>query len=163
MKLELYQVGLIALAILGAFVLLSIQAWFRRTNRQATSLASPQFTDFINNGRAGSYVTTTFAERALDRISAHGLGFSGKALVLVNEDGVQVSRKGEKSFLINKASLVGLSRSSAVIDKAVEKDGLLSLRWRLGDSEVESHFRFASSEEREIVAREVSSLVGGVH
>jgi hypothetical protein len=160
--LELYQVGLIALALLGAFVLLAIQAWFRRTNGQATSLVTPQFTGFINNGRAGSYVTTTFAERALDRISAHGLGFSGKALVLVNEDGVQVSRKGEKSFLIKKASLVGLSRSSAVIDKAVEKDGLLSLRWRLGDSEVESHFRFASSEERESVAREVSSLLGGV-
>lgn len=163
MMLELYQVGLIALALLVAFVLLAIQAWFKRTSRQATSLATPQFTDFIDNGRAGSYVTTTFAEKALDRISAHGLGFSGKALVMVNKDGVQVSRKGEKSFLINKASLVGLSRSSAVIDKAVEKDGLLSLRWRLGDSEVESHFRFASSDDRESLAREVSSLIGGVN
>lgn len=163
MMLELYQVGLIALALLGVLVFLAIQAWFRRANKQATSLAIPQFTDFNDNGRAGSYVTTTFAEKGLDRISAHGLGFSGKALVMVNKDGVQVSRKGEKSFLINKASLVGLSRSSAVIDKAVEKDGLLSLRWRLGDSEVESHFRFASSEERESVAREVSSLIGGVN
>jgi len=58
--------------------------------------------------------------------------------------------------------LLDLTRSSAVIDRAVEKDGLLSLRWKLGDTELESHFRFTSSQSRDHVAREVSNLLVGV-
>jgi hypothetical protein len=56
---------------------------------------------------------------------------------------------------------VDLSRTSGVIDKVVEKDGLLSLRWQLGDSELESHFRFASSQARDEIALKVSQLIVG--
>jgi hypothetical protein len=48
-----------------------------------------------------------------------------------------------------------------VIDKAVEKEGLLSLRWKLGQAVVESHFRFPTSNERDLLGKEVANLLVG--
>jgi hypothetical protein len=58
--------------------------------------------------------------------------------------------------------LVDLARTSGVIDKVVEKDGLLSLRWVLGTTELETHFRFANSQSRDEIALKVSKLIVGV-
>ena len=79
----------------------------------------------------------------------------------VSGEGVHVSRYGERSFIIRKSSLVDLVRSSVVIDKAVEKDGLLSIVWKLGDTELESHFRFANSRARDEIALKISELLVG--
>lgn len=157
--LELYQVGLIALAILFVFMFLAVRSWNRRASKQSYLLEIPAFTKFKDEGSLGSYVATTFADRPLDRVSAHGLGYQGKARVFVDKAGVQISRTGEKSFLIGKASLLDLSRSSGVIGKAVEQGGLLSVRWMLGESEVESHLRFARAADRDLVANGVSVLL----
>jgi hypothetical protein len=157
--LELYQVGLIAIAILILFIWLAARGWRKRVSSQSGVLDKPDFTDFKSEGSVGSYVATTFADRPLERVSAHGLGYPGNARVFVDKNGVQISRTGEKCFLISSSSLIGISRTSAVIDKAVEKDGLLSLRWKLGDSELESHLRFASSAVRDLVANDVSVLL----
>jgi hypothetical protein len=159
MMLELYQVGLIAISILILFIWLAARGWRKRVSSQTGVLEMPDFTDFKDEGSAGSYVATTFADRPLERVSAHGLGYPGNARVFIDKNGVQISRTGEKCFLISSSSLIGISRTSAVIDKAVEKDGLLSLRWKLGDSELESHLRFASSTARDLVANDVSALL----
>ena len=160
--LELYQVGLIAIAVLCVLIALAARSWVKKANTQNIVLAMPQFSEFVDDGDSGSYVATTFAGRPLDRVSAHGLAYAGKARVLVDDKGVQISRTGEKSFLIGKASLLSVSRSSAVIDKAVEKDGLLSLRWKLGESEVETHLRFTSAQSRDFVATGASELLRSI-
>lgn len=157
--LELYQVGLIAIAILVVFIFLAARGWSRRTMTQGDLMEKPFFTDYKDEGSIGSYVATTFADRPLERVSAHGLGYPGKARVFVDKSGVQISRTGEKCFQIRSPFLLGISRTSAVIDKAVEKDGLLSLRWKLGESEVESHLRFANAAARDLVANDVSALL----
>jgi hypothetical protein len=157
--LELYQVGLIAIAILIAFIWLAVRGWEKRVSSQSVALEKPYFTDFKDEGSIGSYVATTFADRPLDRVSAHGLGYPGKARVYVDKTGIQISRTGEKCFQIESSSLLGVSRTSTVIDKAVEKDGLLSLRWKLGESELESHLRFANASERDLVANDVAALL----
>jgi hypothetical protein len=157
--LELYQVGLIAIAILLGFIALAAKGWKNREISQGIVLDKPHFTEFTDEGSIGSYVATTFADRPLDRVSAHGLGYPGKARVFVSNAGVQISRSGEKCFLISSSSILGISRTSAVIDRAVEKDGLLSLRWKLGESELESHLRFASAATRDLVAVHVSEIL----
>jgi hypothetical protein len=158
---ELYQVGLAFVALLiGIFVWAGI-VWSNRSKAQSINITSPEEIDFSTTGSSGFYVATTFADRPLDRVSAHGLGFGGKATVEVLIDGINISRTGEKSFRIAKSSLVDIARTSVVIDKAVEKDGLLSLRWRLGDALLESHFRFPSSSERDQVAVAVANLLVG--
>ena len=158
---ELYQVGLGFVALLiGIFVWAGI-VWSNRSKAQSMKIVSPEEIDFSTRGSSGFYVATTFADRPLDRVSAHGLGFGGKATVEVLNDGINISRTGEKSFRIAKSSLIDIARTSVVIDKAVEKDGLLSLRWRLGDALLESHFRFPSSSERDQVAVAVANLLVG--
>ena len=158
---ELYQVGLAFISLLVGLIIWAGVTWNKRSKAQDSELVTPTYTEFSTKGISGFYVATTFADRPLDRVSAHGLGFAGKANVEASQQGVQVSRNGEKSFLIARQSLVDLSRTSVVIDRAVEKDGLLSLRWNLGNTQLESHFRFASSEARNEVAGKVSELLVG--
>jgi hypothetical protein len=158
---ELYQVGLAFIALLLGLVIWAGVTWRKRAKAQDQELAIPRYTDFSDLGESGQYVATTFADRPLDRVSAHGLGFAGKANIMVSNAGIQISRTGEKSFLIPRSSLLDLARTSGVIDKVVEKDGLLSIRWRLGEVEVESHFRFTRSAVRDEVASEIANLLVG--
>jgi hypothetical protein len=81
----------------------------------------------------------------------------------VTDECINVFRSGERSFKINASSLIDLSRTSGVIDKAVERNGLLSVRWRLGDKELESYFRFTGSQSRDEFASKVSNLLVGVN
>lgn len=159
---DLYQVGLAFIALLIGLVVWAAVVWSKRSKSQGLDIVSPEFIDYGNRGSNGYYVATTFADRPLDRVSAHGLGFAGKAMVEVSSAGVEVFRTGEQSFRIPKSALVDIARTSVVIDKAVEKDGILSLRWKLGQAELESHFRFPNSTERNQVARTVANLLVGV-
>ena len=158
---ELYQVGLALIAGLIGLIVWAGVTWRNRAKAQDRQLATPEFTEFKDVGSGGFYVATTFADRPLDRVSAHGLGFAGKANVHVSESKVEVFRSGEQSFVISSSALVDLSRTAGVIDKVVEKDGLLSLRWQLGDAELESHFRFPNSQARDEIALKVSKLIVG--
>jgi hypothetical protein len=159
---ELYQVGLIFIAVLIGVISLAGVTWRKKSKAQDLVLATPEYTEFSNTGTNGFYVATTFAGRPLNRVSAHGLGFAGKAFLDVSDQGVRVHRIGERSFRIDSSALVDLARTSGVIDKVVEKDGLLSLRWVLGTTELETHFRFANSQSRDEIALKVSKLIVGV-
>ncbi|MSZ19192.1 MAG: hypothetical protein F2609_00015 [Actinobacteria bacterium] len=106
------------------------------------------------------YVATTFADRPLERVIAHGLAHRGFALVGVSDEGVSVSRTGESSFLIPTQSLLHLGKTTAVIDRVVEQDGLTSIRWKLGTAEVETHFRFISSSGRDAFVYALKTLAG---
>jgi hypothetical protein len=88
------------------------------------------------------------------------LAHRGSAFFLITESGIEVSRVGEMSFLIPKADLVEIGSASAVIDRAVEKDGLVSIKWRLGSQILETHFRFVDAKLRSSSLSELSTMVG---
>ena len=159
---ELYQVGLAFAAVLLGVIAWAGVTWRKRSKAQDLEIATPEYTEFSNVGTNGYYIATTYAGQPLHRVSAHGLGFAGKAFLDVSEQGVRVHRIGERSFRIDSSSLLDLARTSGVIDKVVEKDGLLSLRWRLGATELETHLRFANSQSRDEIALRVSKLIVGV-
>jgi hypothetical protein len=159
---ELYQVGLAFAAVLLGVIAWAGLTWRKRSKAQDLEIATPEYTEFSNVGTNGYYIATTYAGQPLHRVSAHGLGFAGKAFLDVSEQGVRVHRIGERSFRIDSSSLLDLARTSGVIDKVVEKDGLLSLRWKLGVTELETHLRFASSKSRDEIAHDVSKLIVGV-
>jgi hypothetical protein len=159
---ELYQVGLAFAAVLLGVIAWAGVTWRKRSKAQDLEIATPEYTDFSNVGTNGYYIATTYAGQPLHRVSAHGLGFAGKAFLDVSEQGVRVHRIGERSFRIDSSSLLDLARTSGVIDKVVEKDGLLSLRWKLGATELETHLRFANSQSRDEIALRVSKLIVGV-
>jgi hypothetical protein len=159
---ELYQVGLAFAAVLLGVIAWAGVTWRKKSKAQDLEIATPEYTEFSNVGTNGYYIATTYAGQPLHRVSAHGLGFAGKAFLDVSEQGVRVHRIGERSFKIDSSSLLDLARTSGVIDKVVEKDGLLSLRWKLGATELETHLRFANSQSRDKIALRVSRLIVGV-
>jgi hypothetical protein len=158
--METYQVGLIALGLFSLFAIIALITWRRRMASQALSLKVPIGIEGSFAGSNCFYVATTFSERPLERVIAHGLAHRGHACLAVVGSGVEVSRVGEFSFLIPRADLVEVTLSSAVIDRAVEKEGLVVIKWRLGEVELQTHFRFVSSELRLEALEALRPLVG---
>jgi len=158
--METYHVGLIALAFFVVLSLFAYLSWVSKMRKQEKLIQPPQFIEPNGLGMKAQYVATVFAGRPLDRVIGHGLAHRGNAAVLVSAEGVSIFRTGEASFLIPAMDLVGLEQESAVIDRAVERDGLTSIRWTLGGTELETYLRFVSATERSITLSKLQELVG---
>lgn len=102
------------------------------------------------------YVSTVFAANPLRRVLAHGMGPRGRASVSVSQQGISVCRKGERGFLIPRASLVGVEKSTATIDRAVEPGGLTSISWVHDSIQLVTNIRFQNGQEREMFEKEVN-------
>lgn len=87
------------------------------------------------------YVATTRADAPLERITVHGLGFRARAVVTVAAAGIRLDLAGEPAAFIPAADLCGVGRATWTIDRAVGKEGLVFLRWRLGETDVDSYLR----------------------
>ena len=158
--METYQVGLIALGLFSLFAIVAIVTWRRRVVSQGQLLPAPVG---IESSKAESncfYVATTFSDRPLDRVIAHGLAHRGHAHLEVTGAGVKISRTGELSFLIPKADLLDVTTGTAVIDRVVENEGLVVIKWVLGAVLLETHFRFVNSELRAQTLQALWPLVG---
>ncbi len=158
--METYQVGLIALGLFSLFAITALITWRSRMAAQALLLEVPVGIESSFAATNCFYVATTFSERPLERVITHGLAHRGHARLAVTGAGVEVSRVGEFGFLIPTADLIEVSLGSAVIDRAVEKEGLVVIKWRLGAVELQTHFRFVSSELRSEALEALKPLVG---
>ncbi len=152
--------GLIGLAVFVALALLAFSAWRRRISKQQMSLPIPFEISGTTDGHKCLYVATTFADRPLERVIAYGLAHRGEAVLSSSTAGLEVTRTGEKCFLIPKSELLDVNAASAVIDRAVEKNGLVSIKWKLGSTELESHFRFVDSNQRSKAVSDISIMIG---
>jgi hypothetical protein len=132
-------VGIVALVFVG-FAL----GWRARQRRQAGlpaltsppgNLGDPVFSDDV------LYVATTRSESPTDRIAVRGLGFRARAGVAVHPDGVVLSIAGQPDAFIPVSAIVGVGRATWTIDRAVGSDGLIFVRWNLGDTEVDTNLR----------------------
>lgn len=157
--MQTYHVGLIALALFTVLGVLAYWSWVSKMRKQEKAIQVPEFIDDTGLPENAQYVATVFADRPLDRVVAHGLAYRGKATVLVAANGVSIYRTGERSFLIPSRELSSVTTGSAVIDRAVEKDGLISIRWRLGEIELETYLRFVSASERSSILSDLKDLV----
>jgi hypothetical protein len=98
------------------------------------------------------YVATTAHEKPLERLAIRGLGFRAQGTIAAYGAGLVVSLDGAEDVWIAASAIVSARPAQVVIDKAVEKDGLLVLSWRLhslreSTSEtVDSYFRVAEPE-----------------
>jgi hypothetical protein len=157
---ETYHVGLVSLAFFAVLGLLAFISWRRRISKQEVLLPSPFEVPDSSVGFKCFYVATTFANRPLERVIAHGLAHRGVAYLLITDSGLEVSRTGEIGFLVPRADLIQVGSVSAVIDRAVESDGLVVIKWKLGSEELESHFRFVDANLRASSVSQLSALVG---
>src|SRR5690606_37143347 len=87
------------------------------------------------------YVATTYADRPYDRVAVRELAVRGFATASVQTGGILIERDGEATIWIAGDRLVRVDRASWTIDRAVERNGLHVLRWRLGDLELDTYVR----------------------
>lgn len=120
--------------------------WGARRRRQATlpALAAPP----AELGAAlladdGFYVATTRADSPTDRIAVRGLAFRARAGIAVHPEGVVLSLAGRPDAFIPAPAIDGVGRATWTIDRVVGRDGLVFLRWTLGDLLVDTNLRVA--------------------
>ncbi|WP_291278397.1 hypothetical protein [Galactobacter sp.] len=151
----LIGLGLCALMLLG---------WFRRGRRQADFPRPADVPDLLGEPRSdfeGTYVVTTTAGDRLDRIAAHGLGVRGNALLSVGADGVAVLRQGSPSFFIPATDLELIGTTSNMVGKAVEKDGIVVMRYSVGERSYDTGFRVRHHTQQIELLTELNSLLPG--
>lgn len=161
--METYQVGLIALAIAALGIYVAYRSWMRQVQLQEQSLPKPIAFSVgdLEIGIDCFYVASTFEGSPLSRVKGYTLGSRGRARLFVTDLGIGVFRYGELSFLIPKSELSSVSTSSAVIGKAVERDGIVSIEWSLGDKKIDTHLRFVSSSSRKTFLEQTALVIGG--
>jgi hypothetical protein len=147
-------VATVTLLILVALVALVAQTVRRRIAKQSAlgELSSDRLlTGELIGAASGQYVSTVFAHNPLERLMSHGLMHRGRVDLSILADGIKVLRLGERSFSIPKDAITRVFRSNATIDRVVEQDGMVSIAWMLGSTEVESNFRLNSDDDSKIL------------
>ena len=150
-----FAVGLVAVIVLLVFL-------SNRSVRKAQESVIPRPLPSLNvvHPHQAYYVSTVFADKALTRVWAHGLGGRGKAFVAISTQGLSISRQGEPGFSIPVKDITGVTRASATIDKAVERDGLLVVLWMLGQDELATHLRIVDHGQRKIMESLITEATG---
>ncbi|WP_432547089.1 PH-like domain-containing protein [Kineococcus sp. SYSU DK004] len=116
--------------------------------------------DALTDAVEGVYVSTTDAENALDRIAAHGLGTRSAVALGFVDGGVGFLRQGARSFVVPADAIVGVGHGPGMVGKWMGRpDGLLVLRWRLGDRVVDTGVKPRHPAEGKRFAQQVEELV----
>ncbi|HJC70369.1 MAG TPA: hypothetical protein H9932_11955 [Candidatus Brachybacterium intestinipullorum] len=152
----------VLLLVLLFLLALGAMAWgWRRRGRRQQDL--PELPQPIAGGKAleisadplrarGVYVSTTLAEQPLERVVARGLGARSRARITEAADAgrpvLLVDREGAPSFLIPLADVRSLHTAPGMAGKWVGGDGLLVVRWRLGETLLDTGFRLDRAEDQ---------------
>ncbi|MBX3093287.1 MAG: hypothetical protein KF680_01905 [Cryobacterium sp.] len=126
--------ALIVAALLALALGLMWWGWHRRQRRQGDLprlAAVPADAGTEQLRVAALYVATTMADAPLDRIAVGGLGYRAKAHLAVRERGLELEIPGQDGLFIPATDLEDVFRSRNTIDRAVERDGLIALRYRI--------------------------------
>lgn len=151
------------LAVSGGAIGAMLAGWRHRQRKQSnigTVIAMP-----THLGRATAafddvhYVGTSLTEHTLERIAIRPLGYRGRADLEIHDSGVAIGITGEAPFFIPVERLETVATAQSTIDRAVERDGLVAVRWLLGDTSVESFFRIVDPAQRQDLISELNTLV----
>lgn len=100
----------------------------------------------------GVYVSTTLAEQPLERVVARGLGARARATLVAARDAgrpvLLVQRTGAGEFLIPLEDVLSIHTAPGQAGKWVGGDGLLVIRWRLGETALDTGFRLDRAEDQ---------------
>ena len=144
----------IMVALLAVALLLMWRGWRRRTGRYSHL---PELLDAtaLQTGPTASfsvfYVATTEANQPLERVVRRPLGYRAKIDLGVSAEGIWLDIPGEGSFHIPRSLTFGLGQATWTIDRVVDPDQLVFVRWRWGDLAVDSYFRSVDYPAQEII------------
>ncbi|MCX0278054.1 transporter [Nocardia zapadnayensis] len=156
--------ALIVVAVVIVLFALVWWGWCSRQRSQSAQFPAPprpvEGMPVRTEPVAGMYVATTLSEQPLERVAAHGLGLRTSAFLSVADDGVIIDRDGVDDLLIPAAAITGITTASGMIGKFVEKDGLIVITWRLGDTPVDTGFRTRTAADRTPTIDHIRQLIG---
>ncbi len=132
---------LVVVALIFTLMALSWRARRRRQSGLGELLAPPAGLGKQILREDLLYVATTRADAPLERIAVAGLGFRARAVVTVVASGIVLELAGRDAAFIPATAIRGVGRATWTIDRVVNTDGLVFVRWRLGDTDVDSYLR----------------------
>jgi len=138
------QAGLIMLALMVLALGLAWWGWRRRLNRYrplADALIWWEPSADAHWVTPALYVATTEADKPMERVAVGPLAYRSKVTVGVFDRGLSVSFPHGKSLLLPATGELRAGLATWTIDRVVEPDGLVMVRWRLGEKLVDSYFR----------------------
>jgi hypothetical protein len=151
-------------ALIVFLVIVAFRAWRARANAQEAQFGAPlEWLEHPSGGRQWTgiqYVATSVQGNPLERVNAHGLGMRGVGKITVSRDGVLLERNGERAIGIPAAQLISVQKTTAAIDRGVEKDGLIQLDWQQDGFGLSTYLRATSSETRKQLFEELTQILG---
>jgi len=136
--------AIVVLGLLVVAIALMALGWRNRRRRQAALDVVPVPPTEIGEELARVkvlYVATTLAEQPLERVVVGGLGFRAKAELRIARGGIVLDLVGGATAFIALDEVRGVGLASWTIDKGVDEDGLVFVRWELGGTTVDSYLR----------------------
>lgn len=155
---QLVPVLILALAFLAILALMYL-GW-RRRGRSQIDLPAPvdatSLTDLGESAQIGPadavYVATVLADQPLERVVAHGLGTRSRATVTLGEGGSwRLDRRGAPSVTIPAGSVDSVGSAPGMVGKFIGGDGLLVIRWRLGDRLLDTGLRLSRRADHDLL------------
>ncbi|MGP9537095.1 PH-like domain-containing protein [Brachybacterium sp. AOP43-C2-M15] len=142
-------VPVLLLLLLFAAILAAMALGWRRRGRTQQDLPVPdassleQLGEGIAHGPVEAvYVDTVLAEQPLERVVAHGLGRRAAARVTLGDGGTwRLERAGAPDLTIPATAVTELTSGPGMAGKFIGGDGLLIIRWRLGDRLLDTGLR----------------------
>lgn len=144
------SVATLSFVVFAALVVVAIFAIRKRASKQSdlgVLNAPDSLSGKVLFEAAGDYVSTVFTAKPLERVLSLGLMHRGKSEIQVFTDGLRIFRTGETNFALWASQIVSVERTSASIDRGVERGGLIAITWMLGDTRVTTNLRIRASDD----------------
>jgi hypothetical protein len=155
----------LTLAIVAFFLLCVLAMWWGYRNRaRRQDAVLPEFpqppqelgADLLDPA-TGVYISTTTAKSWQDRVAIGDIGFRAAATLRLTGDGLLFDREGADRVWIPAGSVVSARTDRAIAGKVMSRDGLLVVRWRLGEHELDTGFR---GDDKDVYADWLEALQG---
>ncbi|WP_336645518.1 PH-like domain-containing protein [Microbacterium sp. USHLN186] len=142
------EAAVLVIAFVAAIVLVAMfLGWRRRLRRDAglsAPLGVPEHAE-VTGRHEILYVATTQHDQPLERLAVRPLTYRARGELVLTDRGVALSLDGAPTVFLAASRLIAADRTNLVIDRVVERDGLIRLVWQLADgTPVDSFIRLAS-------------------
>ncbi|MDN6399628.1 MAG: hypothetical protein L0K01_04130 [Brachybacterium sp.] len=152
-------VPVLLLAVLFAAALAAMAWGWKRRGRSQHHLPAPadqtlaQLGEGADHGPVdGVYVSTVLAQQPLERVVAHTLGQRASARVSIGSAGTwHILREGARPLTIPADAVSEITAGPGMAGKFVGGDGILILRWRLGDQLLDTGLRLARRADHDLL------------
>ena len=139
---------LLSLAVLAFFALCLYgmwHGWQRRARRQSAVLAAfptaPADTGAVLLETTGQYIGTTIGDNWQDRVAVGDVGHRAEAVLRLTDQGVRIERTGASELWIPLGDIRAARTDRGLAGKVMTADGLLVVRWQLGEQTLDTGFR----------------------